>query len=52
VIGRPLFEIEQDTLGSVIREALREAQGNRAEAARRLGITRSSLYRRMSRYGL
>jgi len=52
VIGRPLFEIEQDTLGSAIREALREARGNRAEAARRLGITRSSLYRRMSRYGL
>jgi transcriptional regulator with PAS, ATPase and Fis domain len=52
VVGRPLLEIEQAALGSVIREALRESRGNRAEAARRLGITRSSLYRRMLRYGL
>lgn len=51
-VGRPLLDIERETLGSVIRNTLREADGNRAEAARRLGITRSSLYRRISRYGL
>jgi transcriptional regulator with GAF, ATPase, and Fis domain len=49
---KPLLEIERDTLGGVILEALRTTRGNRAEAARRLGITRSSLYRRLVRYRL
>jgi DNA-binding NtrC family response regulator len=49
---KPLATIERDAIGTVIIEAIRNARGNRAEAARRLGITRSSLYRRLARYGL
>ena len=36
----------------MIARALREAGGNRAEAARRLGIHRQLLYAKARRYGL
>jgi transcriptional regulator with GAF, ATPase, and Fis domain len=36
----------------LIRDALREAAGNVAEAARRLRTDRANLYRRMRRLGL
>ncbi|MFO1071943.1 MAG: helix-turn-helix domain-containing protein [Geminicoccaceae bacterium] len=36
----------------MIAEALRQAGGNRAEAARRLGIHRQLLYTKARRYGL
>ena len=36
----------------LIGQALREAGGNRAEAARRLGIHRQLLYAKARRYGL
>ncbi|KQO26894.1 AAA family ATPase [Acidovorax sp. Leaf76] len=36
----------------LIEQALQRAQGNRAEAARRLGIHRQLLYRKLSQYGL
>jgi DNA-binding NtrC family response regulator len=35
-----------------IREALRDADGNKKQAARKLGIHRSTLYAKMRRYGM
>jgi DNA-binding NtrC family response regulator len=35
-----------------IERALRETQGNRTKAARRLGIARTQLYQRLRKYGL
>jgi DNA-binding NtrC family response regulator len=35
-----------------IQQVLREARGNKAEAARRLGITRIQLYTRLRKQGL
>lgn len=37
---------------SVIQKALKKNQGNISHAAKELGITRTSLYRRMEKYGL
>jgi len=36
----------------LIENALAQAQGNRAEAARRLGIHRQLLYRKLTQYGI
>jgi transcriptional regulator of acetoin/glycerol metabolism len=36
----------------VIRKALKKHAGNVSHAARNLGLTRTSLYRRMEKYGL
>jgi two-component system NtrC family response regulator len=36
----------------LIAHALAQTQGNRAEAARRLGIHRQLLYKKMAQYGL
>jgi DNA-binding NtrC family response regulator len=36
----------------VIRKALEHVQGNVAEAAKQLGLSRSSLYRRLQKYGM
>jgi transcriptional regulator of acetoin/glycerol metabolism len=35
-----------------VRAALTECEGNIAKAARRLGITRATLYHKMDRYGM
>jgi PAS domain S-box-containing protein len=43
-----LEEVEK----TVIEEMLRRSKGNRSLAARRLGISRSSLWRKIKRYGL
>jgi transcriptional regulator with PAS, ATPase and Fis domain len=37
---------------TVIRKALKKNEGNVSHAARDLGLTRTSLYRRMEKYGL
>lgn len=56
-IGDPIEEIKTSgTLGSmeknVIVDALEKSGGNMTQAARSLGITRQTLYRRMEKYGL
>ena len=48
VSGRSLDEIKKERL----RMALEEAGGNRSEAARILGISRTSVWSQMKRYGL
>ncbi|MCA8924995.1 MAG: sigma 54-interacting transcriptional regulator [Planctomycetes bacterium] len=46
--GKTLGEVER----AMIEAALREAQGNKAKAARQLGIPRSTLYGLLQRYDL
>ena len=43
-----MIEIEKQA----IREALRDTKGNVSLAARRLGVGRTTLYRKMSAYGI
>lgn len=47
-----LEEMEKEVLGGAIADALKKAHGNRAQAARLLGIGRATLYRRLERYGI
>jgi PAS domain S-box-containing protein len=48
--SRPLdFEMDREM---EIRQALRNTKGNKAKAASLLGIARTTLYRRMKRYGI
>ena len=46
--GMTLEEMEK----SMIQEAIAAKKGNMSEVAKKLGITRSSLYRRMSKFGI
>jgi transcriptional regulator of acetoin/glycerol metabolism len=41
-----------DVEKTVIRKALKKHAGNISHAAKELGLTRTSLYRRMEKYGL
>lgn len=41
-----------DTELTAIEQALERAKGNHTVAARILGVTRQTLYRRMAKYGL
>ena len=43
-----LNEVERQTIEQVVRET----QGNKSQAAKRLGITRTQLYGRLRKYGL
>jgi len=45
---RPIAEIEREE----IQRALAETRGNKKEAARRLGISRRALYRRLDKFGV
>jgi Nif-specific regulatory protein len=42
----------QDVERRLVETALRDAQNNKARAARRLGITRAQLYSRLQKYGI
>jgi DNA-binding NtrC family response regulator len=48
----PLKERVQAYERGLVVEALREAHGNRSEAARRLNISRVTLHDKLRRYGL
>lgn len=50
--GEPSIETLDDVERNAIIEALRLCDGNLSTTARRLGITRQALYRRMEKYGL
>ena len=43
--GRNVLEIADEVLRALYEEALRRCQGNKAEAARQLGLSRGALYR-------
>ena len=47
-----LLEYEKQTVGAVIQEVLGAMKGNKAACAKLLGIPKTSLYRRMERYGI
>lgn len=51
-LDSPLPEATERLERALIVHALAQAQGNRAEAARRLGIHRQLLYRKLAQYGL
>jgi DNA-binding NtrC family response regulator len=50
--GAPLKKVLADVERDLIEEALRQAGGNRSEAARSLHIYRRYLYQKMDEYGL
>ena len=51
-LGADIFSLERVVLGGVIQEVLEETGGNKAQAARILGIPKTNLYRRLHRYGI
>lgn len=52
LLDQPLATVLAEVERTVITRALGRANGNRAEAARQLGISRQSLYTRMANLGL
>ena len=51
-VGTDLRKLEKIVLGGIVRDVLRETSGNKAKAARLLGIPKTTLYRRLDRYGV
>ncbi len=47
-----LFDYERATVGALIREVLKSVNGNKSACAKILGIPKTTLYRRMERYGI
>ena len=52
LLGSPATPSFEDGDRAILRQALAQSGGNASEAARRLGIGRATLYRRMARAGL
>jgi transcriptional regulator of acetoin/glycerol metabolism len=50
-VGRAVRPIQEIERAEIVR-ALDETSGNKKEAARRLGISRRALYRRLEKFGL
>ncbi len=50
--GADLNELKRRLSQAVIEKTLRETENNLSKTARRLGISRPTLYNLMSRYGL
>ncbi|MCX4197914.1 helix-turn-helix domain-containing protein, partial [Methylobacterium organophilum] len=51
-VGHGAGQVAGEPVRHRVAAALREADGNRARAARRLGIQRQLLYAKIERYGL
>ncbi|MEM7263746.1 MAG: sigma-54 dependent transcriptional regulator, partial [Planctomycetota bacterium] len=51
-VGTNIYGLEKMVLGGIIREILTETGGNKTRAAQILGLPKTSLYRRMKRYGI
>ncbi|MGE4619861.1 MAG: sigma-54 dependent transcriptional regulator [Planctomycetota bacterium] len=51
-LGTDLRKLEEVILGGIVRQVLNETEGNKARAARILGIPKTTLYRRMERWGV
>ena len=49
---RPLAEAAQLLERYLIRKAIAAANGRKAAAARRLGLSRQGLYKKIQRYGM
>ena len=49
---RPLAEVIEETERNTILSCLRMMDGNKSETAKRLGISRTSLYEKMNKYNL
>ena len=47
-VNVPLEEVEKET----ILKTLKSAEGNKSETARRLGITRRTLHKKLKKYGV
>lgn len=48
LLGQPLEEVEK----AAVLQTLAECDGNKSEAARRLGVTRKTLHKKLKKYGL
>ncbi|MBT5738196.1 MAG: sigma-54-dependent Fis family transcriptional regulator [Planctomycetes bacterium] len=51
-LGTDLRKLEEVVLGGIVRDVLTETDGNKAQAARILGIPKTTLYRRLERWHL
>jgi transcriptional regulator of acetoin/glycerol metabolism len=49
--GKPALSLKQNERDR-IAEALQQSGGNRADAARLLGVSRATIFRKIKRYGL